>query len=1192
MGTGLSWAGVTKCTWDFSNSDCPAGAAAIEKNSGTVASDVEGVELYVDATNGKFNSKARTSDIQINATTIIQIPVKTNKDQIEISNFSDPTYAIGYTIGSNTVTKNDGFYKYIATDADVKLGYATMTVSESGYAKKIVVKQNEPASSGGTSEPERVATWDWQNGVPSSIGSDTSYEGNSGEIGSDVAGVALDVDATAGKFKYNSSGYVQFNANTVVNVPVRSAGDFVTVVSYPGQYKYTVSGVAASADKTVYKATDADAKAGYVSIIATSTAYLYSISVKQIAYTTAPVSGEPERVATWDWQNGVPSSIGSDTSYEGNSGEIDSDVAGVALDVDAIAGKFKYNSSGYVQFNANTVVNVPVRSAGDVVTVVSYPGQYKYTVAGVAASADKTVYKATDTDAKAGYVSIIATSTAYLYSISVKQVATTSETPSTGEKERVATWDWQNGVPSSIGSDTSYEGNSGEIDSDVEGVALDVDATAGKFKYNSSGYVQFNANTVVNVPVRSAGDVVTVVSYPGQYKYTVAGVAATADKTVYKATDADAKAGYVSIIATSTAYLYSISVKQVATTPETPSTGDKERVATWDWQNGVPSSIGSDTSYEGNSGEIDSDVEGVALDVDATAGKFKYNSSGYVQFNANTVVNVPVRSAGDVVTVVSYPGQYKYTVAGVAASADKTIYTATAADVKAGYVSIIATSTAYLYSISVLQIATGSEAPENPDVIEVAANSASDLLKAIEKANKTGNKTIYLPNGTYNLGSVVNTEINADNIAIIGESRDGVIIKNTPAEEGLQTSATLKNTSTGLYLQNLTLQCYAPYEAASGTERGVALWDKGTKTICKNVYLKGKQDVYYSNGAEGMKAYFEGGIIEGSVDFLCGSGNVLFNSVTLNVVSGTNSGNIIAAPSTYPSESGYVFANCLIKGNSGYYLARGWKAHETASSAATFIATNLVSTPDAAYWAANIENASITRRFAAFDASGNVVKIDAAVKPEVVSKASLVAFAGSWDPAAIISQHSPIKTNAKGWASYTAFTDVYLSGATAYVAIKINEHSVLLRPITNIPAGTPVFIKGDANSKYNVSGALSAKKPETNYLRPILFDTQLTAANNAYVLGTKNGQPGLYKVASNVKVPAGKCYLYVGGASFSLDGKEMLELVVDETGTTGIDYFVAEEDADATRYNLAGQKVGKGYKGLVVRKGGKKYFAK
>lgn len=484
------------------------------------------------------------------------------------------------------------------------------------------------------------------------------------------------------------------------------------------------------------------------------------------------------------------------------------------------------------------------------------------------------------------------------------------------------------------------------------------------------------------------------------------------------------------------------------------------------------------------------------------------------------------------------------------------------------------------------------EFDEATKTFNVAAGNTNMLKEAIKEANAMGgNVTIYLPNGTYDFGTDINTEIKANNIAIIGESRDGVIIKNSPAEEGLDKTATLKNTSTGLYLQDVTIQCYAPYNATAQAERGVALWDKGTKTICKNVYLKGKQDVYYSNGAEGMIAYFEGGKIEGGVDFLCGSGNVLFNSVTLNVVSGTNSGNIIAAPSTYTSENGYVFANCLVTGNSNYYLARGWKAHEQASSAATFIATNMMSAPNSAYWGATMGE-GMTRRFSAFDASGNVVKIDAAVKPEIITKASLVAFAGSWDPAAIISQHSPIKTNAKGWASYTAFTDVYLSGAKAYVAIKINEHSVLLRSITNIPAGTPVFIKGEDNSKYYVSGALSAKKPETNYLRPVLFDTQLTAANKAYVLGTKNGQPGLYKVGSNVKIPAGKCYLYVGGASFSLDGKEMLELVIDEAETTGIDGFVAEEDADATRYNLAGQKVGKGYKGIVVCKGGKKYLAK
>ena len=95
----------------------------------------------------------------------------------------------------------------------------------------------------------------------------------------------------------------------------------------------------------------------------------------------------------------------------------------------------------------------------------------------------------------------------------------------------------------------------------------------------------------------------------------------------------------------------------------------------------------------------------------------------------------------------------------------------------------------------------------------VAAGNANQLKDAISEANATGNVNIYLPNGIYDLGEDINTAINGNNIAIIGESRDGVIIKNTPAEEGLDKSATLKNTSTGLYLQDLTIQCNAPYNA-------------------------------------------------------------------------------------------------------------------------------------------------------------------------------------------------------------------------------------------------------------------------------------------------------------------------------------------------------------------------------------------
>ena len=494
------------------------------------------------------------------------------------------------------------------------------------------------------------------------------------------------------------------------------------------------------------------------------------------------------------------------------------------------------------------------------------------------------------------------------------------------------------------------------------------------------------------------------------------------------------------------------------------------------------------------------------------------------------------------------------------------------------------------------------EYDEATKTFNVAADNVEQLKNAIIEANTMGgNVTIYLPNGTYDLGSDINTEIKADNIAIVGESRDGVIIKNSPTGKALDNTATLKNTSTGLYLQNLTLLCEANYDEKSGKEVGVALWDRGTKTICKNVYLKGKQNTYYSNGVKGMIAYFEGGIIEGSSDFICGSGNVLFNSVQLNVVMNGSYDGVIAAPSSYggdDAEIGYVFANCLVTGavsqNDTYYLAHGWKAHNDASSAATFIGTIFAINPINTLWGSTI-GGDMKRRFAAYDASGVVLGKDPDNKVDV-TKAILIAFAGSWDPAAIISQHSPIKTNGAGWASYTAFTDVYVQGegVKTYVANKINKHSVLLETVDSrkLPAGTPVFVKGEPNTKYYVCGALVNKITKNNLLVPVLFDTTLNEYSKAFILGTKGGQPGLYKVDSNIVVPAGKCYLDARGTSLELLTKGELEMITDGSEATGIDNVVVGVDADAARYNLAGQKVDKSYKGIVVRKDGKKYFEK
>ena len=127
--------------------------------------------------------------------------------------------------------------------------------------------------------------------------------------------------------------------------------------------------------------------------------------------------------------------------------------------------------------------------------------------------------------------------------------------------------------------------------------------------------------------------------------------------------------------------------------------------AVWNFQTATPSTI-TTTAIENTTGEVVSNNEKVKLTVDATNGKLAYNASGYAQFNAGTIIKVPVKNVGSVITVVSYQGQSKYTIGTgegqvpADTSTDTDTYTVTAADVATGYVEIIATGGAYIYSIS------------------------------------------------------------------------------------------------------------------------------------------------------------------------------------------------------------------------------------------------------------------------------------------------------------------------------------------------------------------------------------------------------------------------------------------------------------------------------------------------------------
>lgn len=232
----------------------------------------------------------------------------------------------------------------------------------------------------------------------------------------------------------------------------------------------------------------------------------------------------------------------------------------------------------------------------------------------------------------------------------------------------------------------------------------------------------------------------------------------------------------------------------------------------------------------------------------------------------------------------------------------------------------------YIHSLSIANMTTPAYT-QNGNWMEVKAGDAQGFITALEIANGNNIETnaartyIFLPNGTYDLGDKCLTPISGNNISIIGESMDNTIIVNKPEVEGIGVTATLFNTSTGLYMQDLTLKNAYPFDKSTG--RAVCLQDKGTQTICKNVKMLSYQDTYYSNNNKGQY-YFEGSDIHGIVDFICGGGDVFFNKCTLTLEPGK--GSYITAPYTDGTDYGYVFDGCKIVGSAtdSFTFGRSW----------------------------------------------------------------------------------------------------------------------------------------------------------------------------------------------------------------------------------------------------------------------------
>lgn len=178
------------------------------------------------------------------------------------------------------------------------------------------------------------------------------------------------------------------------------------------------------------------------------------------------------------------------------------------------------------------------------------------------------------------------------------------------------------------------------------------------------------------------------------------------------------------------------------------------------------------------------------------------------------------------------------------------------------------------------------------------------------------------------------------------------------------------------------------------------------------------------------------------------------------------------------------------------------------------------------------------------------------------------------------------------FATYAASYPVNYAklGLKAY-AVKLNgaKDGVEFTEIPGVvPAGVPVLLKGDADKEYALD-KVDGWSPVSTDLKASDGTSASKDETTLYALSTVDGVTAFYPVKEASAIPAKRCYLEVKGTSAKAAFFSLGTNFGETTGISSVENKV--EKADAPVYNLAGQLVGKDYKGLVI-KNGKKFVIK
>ena len=1066
------------------------GNTGIMVTQATVNGKTIDVKVDVDATSGKFAHNG-SGWHKVNTGTKVTVP-SCKGATVAVTTYNDAT-SVKFNGGTDGVVTSGNTATYTATATDAT---ALIEQASDNYWNKLVVTlaASEP-------EPEnpyedKTATWDFTN--PTVVAEVVALKGNTGS-GTVKAvednGILLTVEPHGQSIRDNNGNSIQTGDGVVFKVPVKSTRDIVKVVGYPGFFAYSVGGVDAIESTTEYKAKASDVTQGYVEVV-NKGQYIISISVIQKSKYQEKALYSTDFNSDWTEQSesATPVVVKKTTRYSNetlNFSLYQTKVLNVEdtkfsayTDLPHMALRAEKNLGSWVTTSALAQITkvryihgatggsrgwkLEAKGDGDTDWVVisdSYASPYAW------CEVEKEINK---TNCQLRWTNLADSQNAFMFELDIFGMVDLSLSPILGTFKANGT-EYVAGDIFEIDGEGNYTATI-ELPKDQTMISTDnplTDVVADNGEIGTITYVGSGTRCTVTIPVTANGQTANyVVTFIQKQDFTltyydtdgtemgtqVVEKDAAIGQFAVDYTTAKAESGYkvrgwfvnadggrkytTADVVTSNLKLYAVAteIEVASTTARYTYTLNDQYFYAEDHECFIP---------EGNGVYHDAQHGWVFGNGD----KIKVPVGG----DANLILGLCQYSAGKAITVTTEAGAAVGTIANDKASSDGA---ASMVSYKGDATTLVITfsGTSYLHNLTVANIADNPVESKGQWYF-VAAGDAVSLLNTLDAANASNAAAsaervfIYLPNGTYDLGTAVLTCISGSNISLIGESMDGVIIKNAPKKEneGIGTTATLYNLGSNNYFQDLTIQnaldYYGALAAGQTGGRAVCLWDKGTNTICKNVTMLSYQDTYYSNN-NSMQAYWEDCDIHGTVDFICGGGDIRFVNTTLSLekrqASGSG-GRTITAPTTTTS-FGYVFDGCkvvdLAQGAGDWNFGRTWQESPICIYLNTTLDDNAKNTLISSRWTQKGMNNKDPKKFGEYntmDASGaditpssNKITSYGGEFETILTAAEAEAFAydkmfTTWDPQTLATQFETTASVQDGVITWTG-----VDNATGY----------------------------------------------------------------------------------------------------------------------------------------------------------------